>query len=108
MHPLPAFKGAARQRGIGGIDKNVRTCCEKGSFEFGETGPPDWIEVLDDVSRRENVKVAIKRHAVKITKKTDKKSMNRAPAGKTACCKQTVTGSRLTAYKKKTVLADLL
>ena len=104
MHPLPAFKGAARQRGIGGIDKNVCTCCEKGSFEFGETGPPE----LDDVSRRENVKVAIKRRAVKIAKKTDKKSMNRAPAGKTACCKQTVTGSRLTAYKKKTVLADLL
>ena len=37
-----------------------------------------------------------------------KKSINRAPTRKTASRKQTVTGSRLTATKKKRVSADFL
>ena len=47
MYRLPAFKGAARQRGygIGSIFKGLtRTFAPvmKRSFEFGETGCPEW------------------------------------------------------------------
>ena len=44
MYRLAEFKRAARQRGygIGGIFNKVCTCPEEGSFEFGETSPPEW------------------------------------------------------------------
>ena len=62
-------------------DKNVYTCCEEGSFEFGETGPPEWSSSI--VSRGEDVKAAIKRFAAERAKKMGKKSINRAPIKKT-------------------------
>ena len=46
MYRLPAFKGAPRERdyNIGRIFKGLaRTFApEEGSFEFGETDPPEW------------------------------------------------------------------
>ena len=51
------------------------------------------VQVLDDVSRGEDVQAAIKRMG--------KKSINRAPTRKNASRKKTVTGNRLAATKKK-------
>ena len=48
MYRLPPFKGEAGQKGYGiggifkGFGKNVYTCCEEGSFEFGQTGYLEW------------------------------------------------------------------
>ena len=80
----------------------------KGLLNLGKQALQSGVQVLDDVSRGEDVKAAIKRRAVEVAKKMGKKSINRAPARKTASRKQTVPGSRLTATKKKRVSADLL
>ena len=63
--------------------------------------------MLDDASRGKDVKTAIKRCAAERAKKMDKKNTSRAPTKKTASRKLTVTGSRLTATKKKRVSVDL-
>ena len=54
------------------------------------------------------MKTAIKRRAVEGARKMGKKSISRASTMKTASRKQTLTGRRLTATKKKRVSADLL
>ena len=56
------------------------------------------VQVLDDVSRGEDVQAAIKRMG---KKRMGKKSINRAPTRKNASRKKTVTGNRLAATKKK-------
>ena len=80
----------------------------KGLLNLGKQALQSGVQVLDDVSRGEDVKAAIKRRAVEGAKKMGKKRINRAPARKTGSRKQTVTGNRLTATKKKRVSADLL
>lgn len=65
------------------------------------------VQALDDISKEEDVEVSIKRRAVEGAKKMGKRSINRAPASKTASRKRTDTGSRLIATKKKRVSADL-
>ena len=114
MYRLPAFKGTARQRGygIGGIFKvQSRTfapAVKKGHLNLGKQALQSGVQVLDNVIQGKDVKTAIKRYAVEGAKMIGKKSINKAPARKTASRKQTVTGSRLTATKKKRVSADLL
>ena len=114
VYRLPAFKRAARQRGygIGGIFKGLtRTFApvvKKGLLNSGKQALQSGNQILDDVSRGEDVKGTIKRRAVEGTKKIGKKRISRAPTRKTASRKQTVTGSRLTATKKKKVSADIL
>ena len=114
MYRLPAFKGAARQRGydIGSIFKwltrTFAPVVKKGLLNLGKQALQSGVQVLDNVSRGENLKVVIKRRAVEGAKKMSKKSISRAPARKTASRKRTVTGSRLTAVKKKRVTPDLL
>ena len=86
MYQLPAFKGAARQRGysIGGIFKGLtRTfvpVVKKGLLNFGKQALQSRVQVLDDISRREDV---IKR-SIERAKKMGKKSTSRAPTRKTA------------------------
>ena len=107
MFQLPEFKGAARQRGygIGGIFKELTRTLE--SFvknrllNFGEQALQSGVQVLDDDSRVEDVRAAIKRRAVERGKNMSKKSISRAPEKKTSSCKPTVTGSRLTTTKKE-------
>ena len=65
-------------------------------------------QVLNDVSRGENVKVAIKRCAIERAKKMRKKSINRVSTKKTVSLKQTALKSRLTASQKERVSVDLL
>ena len=72
-------------------------------LSLGKKALQSGVQVLDDVSQGEDVKVAIKRRAVEGAKKMDKKNINRAPTRKTASRKRTVTGSRLTGTKKKRV-----
>ena len=99
MHRLPAFKGAACQRGygIGGIFKGLtRTfvpVVKKGLLNLGKQALQGGVQVLDNVSRGENLKVAIKRLAVEGVKKMSKNSISRAPSRKTASRKRTVTGT---------------
>ena len=81
---------------------------KKGLLNLGKHLLYSGVQVLYDVSRGEDVKVVIKRRAVEGAKKMGKKSINRALARKTVSRKQTITGSRLTANKKRRVLADLL
>ena len=113
MHRIPAFKGAARKRdySIGGIFKGLtRTftpIVKKGFLDLGKQALESGVQVLDNVSRGEDVKVAIKRHAVEGAKKMGKKSINRAPTRETISRKRTITGSRFTASKKKRVSANL-
>ena len=112
MYRLPAFKGAAHQRGysIGSIFKRLtRTFApvvKKGLLR--KPGLQSGFQVLHDVSRGEDVMVAIKRRAVEGTKKMGKKSINRASARKTTSGKRSTAGRRLTATKKRRVSADLL
>ena len=86
MYQLPAFKDAACQRGygIGGIFKGLgRTFApvvEKGLLSLRKQALQSGVQVLDDISRGEDVKVAIKRRAVEEAKKMGKRSINRAPA----------------------------
>ena len=117
MYRLPAFKEAARQRGyggygIGGIFKGLtRTFApvvKNGLLNLGKQALQSGVQVLDDVSRGEDMKAAIKRRAEEEAKKMSKRSISRPPAKKTASRKRTVTGSRLTATKKKRVSGDLL
>ena len=85
MYQLPAFKGAARQRGysIGGIFKGLtRTfvpVVKKGLLNFEKQALQSRVQVLDDISRREDV---IKR-SIERAKKMGKKSISRAPTRKT-------------------------
>ena len=81
---------------------------KKDLLSLGKKALQSGVQVLDDVSQGEDVKVAIKRRAVEGAKKMAKKNINRVPTRKTASCKRTVTESRLTATKKKGVSADLL
>ena len=114
MYRLPAIKAAARQRryGLGGIFKGLTKTfaplVKKGLLNLGKQVLESGVQVLDDVSRGEDVKVAIKRRVVEGAKKMGEKRINRAPARKTASRKRTVSGSILTATKKKRVSADLL
>ena len=99
-HRLLAFKGAARQRiySIGVIFKGLtRTCApvvKNVLLNLGKQALKSGIQALDDISRGEDVKLVIKRRAVEGVKRMGKKSINRAPTGKTIRHKQTVTGSR--------------
>ena len=114
MYRLPAFKGTVRQRDyvIGGIFNGLTRMfapfVTKVLLNLGKQALQSVVQVLDDVSRGEDLKVAIKRHAVEGAKKMGKKSLSRAPARKTISRKQTITESRLTATKKKRASADLL
>ena len=80
MYRLPAFKGTARQRGyaIGGIFKGLTVTLtpvvKKGVLSLGKQAHQSGVQVLDDVSRVEDVKMAIKRRAVEGAKKMDKRS----------------------------------
>ena len=114
MYQLPVFKAAARQRGygIGGIFKGLTSTftpvVKKGLLNFEKLALQSRVPALDDLSRGENVKVAIKRRAVEGAKKMGKKRLNRAPTRKTTSCKGTVAVSRLKATKKKRVSVDFL
>ena len=114
MYRLPAFKGAARQRGdgIGGIFKGLtRTFApvvKKDLLSLGKLTLQSGNQELDKVRRGEDVKVAIKRRAVEGAKKMGKKNINRVSVRETVSRKRTVTGTRLTATKKKRVSADFL
>ena len=66
------------------------------------------VQILDDISRGEDVKVTIKRRTIEGAKKMGKKSINRPPARKTASRKQTFTGTRHTANKMKRVSTKIL
>ena len=70
-------------------------------LNLGKQGLKSVVQVLDDVSRGEDLKVAIKRHAVERAKKMGKKSLSRAPARKTISRKHTVTESRLKLLRRK-------
>ena len=95
MYQLPAFKGAARQTGygIGGIFKELtRTftfVVKKGLLNLGKQALQSGVQVLDNVSRKKNVNVAVKRRAVEGAKKMGKKSISRARTRKTASHKRT-------------------
>ena len=109
MYWLPAFKGAARQRGYGiggifkGLTRTFAAVVKKGLLNLGKQALQSVVQVLDNISREENVKMTIGRRAVEWAKTIGKRSLNRAPASKTGSRKQTVTWSRLTATKKKRV-----
>ena len=104
MHQLPTFKGAACQKGYGigsafiGLTRAFALVVNKGLrpvvFESG-------VQILDDVSRGEDVKVASKRHIIEGAKKMGKKSINRPSARTTVSRKRTLTGTRHTANKKE-------
>ena len=114
MYQLPAFKGAARQGGfdIGCILKRLtRTfvlVVKKSLLSMGKQVLQSGVQVLDEISRGEDGKVAIKRRAAEEAKKMGKRRINRAPTRKTTSRKQSITGSKLTATKKKRVSADVL
>ena len=113
IYRLPAFGGAVVWwYGNGGIFKGLtRTFApvvKNGLLNLVKQVLQSGVQVLDNVKRGEDVKMAIKRSAAEGAKKMSKKSISRAPAKKTASRKRTVTGSRLTATKKKRVSADLL
>ena len=97
MYRLPAFKGAARQRGYGisgifkGLTRTFVPVVKKGLLNLGKQALQSGVQVLDGVSRRKDLKVAIKRRAVGGAKKMSKKSISRAPARKTGSRKRTVT-----------------
>ena len=81
---------------------------KKGLLNLGKQTLQIGVQVLNDVSRGENVKVAINRCAVERAKKMGEKSINRVSTKKTVSLKQTALGSRLTASKKERVSVDLL
>ena len=114
MYRLPPFKGEAGQKGYGiggifkGFERTFTPVVKKGLLNLDKQAIQSGVQVLDDVSRGEDLKVAIKRRAVDEAKKMGKKSLSRAPTRKTTICKQTVTRSGLTATKKKRVSVDLL
>ena len=114
MYRLPAFRGAARQRGygIGGIFKGfARTftpVVKKSLINLGKQALRSGAQVLDDVSRGENVKVAIKKRAVEGAKQMAEKAINRPPAKKTVSRKRTSKGNGPISKKKKKVSPNLL
>ena len=114
LYQLPTFKRAARQTGygIGGIFKELKRTftpvVKKGLLNLGKQTLQIGDQVLNDVSRGENVKVAIKRCAIERAKKMRKKSINRVSTKKTVSLKQTALKSRLTASQKERVSVDLL
>ena len=77
-------------------------------MNLGKQTLESGVQVMDNVSRREDVKVTVKRCAVEGANKMGKKNINRAPARKTVNRKRTVTGRRLTHGKKKKVSTNLL
>ena len=113
-HWIPTFKGGARQHayGIGNIFKGLtRTFApvvNKGLFHLGKQVIESGVQILDDISRGEDVKVTIKRRTIEGAKKMGKKSINRPPARKTVSRKQTFTGTRHTANKMKRVSTKIL
>ena len=76
---------------------------KKGLLNLGKQALQSGVQLLDGVSRGEDLKVAIRRYALEGAKKMGKKSLSRVPTRKTTSRKQTVTGSRLTTSKKKIV-----
>ena len=114
MYRLPAFKRVARQRGydigviIKGLTRTSAPVVKKVLLNLGIQVLQRGVRVLDDVSRGEDVKAAIKRREVEEAKQMGEKSIKIAPARKTASRRRTVTGSGLTAIKKKRVSTDLL
>ena len=82
------MKGVPRQRGygIGGIFKRLTrtftTAVKKGLLSSAKQALQSAVQVLDDVSQGEDVKVGVNRRAVEGAKKIGKKSINRAPARK--------------------------
>ena len=90
MYRLPAFKGAAYQRGygIGAIFKELTgtfaPVVKIGLLNLGKQALQSGVQVLDDFSRGKDVKAAVKRRAVEGAKKMGKKSISRAPTKKTA------------------------
>ena len=74
---------------------------KKGLLNLAKQVLKSGVQVLDDVSRRQDMNVAMKRRAVGGAKKMDEKSMDRAPARKNVSRKQTVKGSRTTTKKRK-------
>ena len=89
MYQLPAFKGASRQGGydIGCILKRLRRTfvlvVKKSLLSMGKQVLQSGVQVLDEISRGEDGKVAIKRRAVEEAKKMGKRRINRAPTRKT-------------------------
>ena len=114
MYQLSAFKGAARQRGYGigcvfkALTRTFAPVVKNGLLSLGKQALQNGVQVLDEVSRGKDMKAAIKRRAVESAKKMGKKRISRAPAKKNPSRKGTVTGSRLTATKKKRVSEDCL
>ena len=57
MYQLPAFKGAARQRGYGiggnckGLTRRFAPVVKKGLLNLGKHALQNEVQVLDDVSR---------------------------------------------------------
>ena len=78
-------------KGGGGGPRTFATVVNKSLLSLGKQVLQSGVQVLDDVSREEDVKVAIKRRAVEGTKRMGNKSINRAPTRKTVSRKRTVT-----------------
>ena len=107
MYRLPAFKGAARQRGcgIGGIFKGVtRTFApvvKNGLLNLGKKALQSGVQVLDNVSRGEDVKAAIKRRAAEGAKKMGKKNISRDPTKETSVISELPQGADLQQLRRK-------
>lgn len=115
MYRLPAFRGASRQRGygIGGIFKGLaRTFApivKKNLINLGKQALKSGVQVLDDVSRGENVKAAVQRRALEGAEQMFQKRINRNPAKKSVSRKRVVRrNGHTTNKKKKKITTDLL
>ena len=75
----------------GGGARTFAPGVNKSLLNLGKQVLQSGVQVLDDVSREEDVKVAIKRRAVEGAKRMGNKSINRAPTRKTVSRKRTVT-----------------
>ena len=75
----------------GGGARTFAPVVNKSLLNLGKQVLQSGVQVLDDVSREEDVKVAIKRRAVEGAKRMGNKSINRAPTRKTVSRKRTVT-----------------
>ena len=70
MYRLSAFKGSACQRGYGiggflkGLTRTFAAAVKKGLLNVGKQALQSGVQVLDDVSRGEDVKMAIKRRTI--------------------------------------------
>ena len=78
-------------KGGGGGARTFAPVVNKSLLNLGKQVLQSGVQVLDDVSREEDVKVAIKRRAVEGAKRMGNKSINRAPTRKTVSRKRTVT-----------------